>query len=101
MSVFGWSLPAGVHTLPGEEEDERPRLHCQNCGSFLPEFTNHHEHWTATAHCPGSAFDHETGMYLSACDDNREHGSHEFIVDSGVYEIRTCKRCTYVNKHNQ
>ena len=33
MGIFGWSLPPGCHTLPGEEpEAPQPRCHC---GSFL------------------------------------------------------------------
>lgn len=33
MSIFGWSLPPGCGTLPGEE-DEAP---CEVCGQFVDD----------------------------------------------------------------
>lgn len=34
MSKFGWSLPAGVSTLPGEEPEEPIGWQCRACGHF-------------------------------------------------------------------
>lgn len=35
MSIFGWSLPAGCTTLPGEEEEEPIAFKCPTCGRFI------------------------------------------------------------------
>jgi len=47
MGIFGWSLPPGCSTLPGEEpEPVQPRCAC--CGAFLPYAADSwetREHW--------------------------------------------------------
>ena len=35
-SPFGWSLPPGCHTLPGDEMREPETLRCEFCGEPLP-----------------------------------------------------------------
>ena len=34
--LFGWSLPPGCGTLPGEEPEPQP-LRCSHCGGFLKQ----------------------------------------------------------------
>jgi hypothetical protein len=36
MGKFGWSLPAGCSTLPGEEPEEPIGWQCRRCGHFHP-----------------------------------------------------------------
>lgn len=45
MSKFGWSLPAGCNTLPGEEPESPIALKCPKCGRFLKMEVTRVEPW--------------------------------------------------------
>lgn len=45
MSKYGWSLPPGARSLPGEEPDDPVTLVCPECGADLPASPAVSEPW--------------------------------------------------------
>lgn len=41
--IFGWSLPPGCSTLPGEEPEEPIALRCKYCGRYVSKEVDHSE----------------------------------------------------------
>jgi hypothetical protein len=124
-SIFGWSLPPGCSTLPGDIV-ERPQPRCFDCNAFLPFKPEKVEPWEQGYDCDGKVkcakieYD-ETEIRIlgeefrgkkykvfytdcepEGCDEKTpNHGPHKVITWAGTTEYRTCKRCGNVNTNTE
>jgi len=100
MSIFGWSLPAGCTTLPGEEEESKFFLKCSKCGCFLKHKYESSEQKTIVLHCIGLNKDDEYMRYEGECGQNTLHEPHDYIYDFYTEYTHVCnnKKCSHVNK---
>jgi hypothetical protein len=99
VSVFGWSLPPGCTTLPGENEpDERVLYRCSACGGFLREKPDRTEDKEGWAHCLGWTGTEEWPQQCAACDSDKIHGPHKFLIAQWKEFFRICGRCGHENK---
>jgi hypothetical protein len=90
-SIFGWSLPPGCHTLPGEEpEPVQPR--CEHCQAYLPWKPDAEQTWESKQHCDGKTISVEWGR-VSECGQETDHEPHDEVMYAGVTQTWTCKRC--------
>lgn len=93
-SKFGWSLPPGCTTLPGENEPDGPPLYrCTHCGAFLPQKADRTEQWEAAEECDGGAICPEIGLLLSMCGSSTPHAPHRFVMDCGTLLVWDCRKC--------
>lgn len=117
---FGWSLPPGVTTLPGEEDAPR-QMRCK-CGSFLPSKPFKTEPWEDGTDCDGKVTPHETEytegeirilgeefrgkkytVYYSPCgeqDSLTPHKPHREIHMTGAVEFYRCRKCGATTEFN-
>lgn len=97
MSKFGWSLPAGVSSLPGEDEPDIPVYRCETCGAFLAAEPVSTIYWETKAPCDGQAISCG-GLFLDTpCGMTKAHEPHTYVLDSGVTETRRCRKCGQEN----
>ena len=98
MSALGWSLPAGVTALPGEEpEQTRPRC---PCGAYLANQPDLSQPWEFTVKCDGRPEAYAFGP-VTACGLEKPHEPHPFVLAAGTTLSWTCKRCGNAYSENQ
>ncbi len=121
-SKFGWSLPAGCGTLPGEEPDayEAQMAHRCKCGAFLRAKEDRSKGYTASTPCDGSLtastvaylegesamLNQEDGdtydVWYAPCgaefSSKVKHKPHEDVYAAGTLCFHDCRRCGYTTQ---
>jgi len=89
MVEFGWSLPAGCTTLPGEEPEAPDHICCPDCGQRLdyctPTFTECFEEW--------EPFDPEIHWQKRPDRLNPESGDPEVHIGGDCVNTWVCPSC--------
>lgn len=112
--MFGWSLPPGCGTLPGEEPDgfELQMAHRCKCGSFLPAKPDRTEPWEDSMQCDGKteAIEQEISegeiqilgesyrgktykVHIASCGLDHDHAPHKQTFNAGVTSVFVCRKC--------
>lgn len=123
-NIFGWSLPPGCTTLPGDEPDalELRMAHRCKCGAFLPNNPERTEPWEDATECDGKveAYDqpYDEGsiqilgeeyrgktykVYVASCgamlkNANERHAPHREVHNAGTTGFYRCGKCNHLSK---
>ncbi len=124
-NVFGWSLPPGCTTLPGEEPDayELQMAHrCSKCGAFLRAKADRGKPWEHYTDCDGTISSYESEydaasvqilgeeyrgkkytVYMVPCGEevsgpDARHKPHREIHAAGTLLSYDCRRCGHTTE---
>ncbi len=92
MSSFGWSLPAGVITLPDEEPEIKP-LACPKCDTIIinysPSKTEPWEDWISAPESEDDGVIPKIGPFRG------EGEGREWLCASGTNIYYKCPKCCF------